>query len=147
MKNVRSSINVWATSRRAACRRGSRGVTLVEVLIVVAIMALLSAGVAVFALPKYRDAQITTAKTACRTIRAAIQEWQRANNEVNCPTMAQLVSEKVIDSGTETTDPWGGEYKLNCTEDDVFVGSAGPDKKASTKDDIQIPSGGSKSEG
>ena len=139
MKREMNSIAALAR-RRAA----HRGVTLVEVLIVVAIMALLSAGVAVFALPKYREAQVSTAKTACREIRRAIQEWQRVNNEVSCPTMSQLIQEKIIDSGTDTADPWGNDYKFSCTDDEVFVSSTGPDKKGSTKDDIQVPKGGSR---
>jgi prepilin-type N-terminal cleavage/methylation domain-containing protein len=36
--------------------RRARGVTLFEVLIVVAILAMVASGVAVFALPKYREA-------------------------------------------------------------------------------------------
>ena len=46
--------------------RKSRGVTLFEVLIVVAILAMVAGGVAVFALPRFRDAQKTTAKTGAR---------------------------------------------------------------------------------
>ncbi len=42
-------------------RRSSRGVTLGEVLIVVAIIAMVAGGVAVFALPKYKEAQIKNA--------------------------------------------------------------------------------------
>ncbi len=35
--------------------------------------------------------------------------------------------------------PWGQDFVLNCTEDEIFVVSLGPDKKKGTKDDIQIP--------
>ena len=122
-----------------ARRSLARGVTLVEVLIVVAIVAMVAGGVTVFALPKYREAQIRSAETWARTIRAAIQNWQASTNETNCPTVSQLVQEKHLDPGQSTKDPWGQEFDLKCTEDEVFVTSLGPDKKKGTKDDIQIP--------
>ena len=126
---------VWEKSKR----RLIRGVTLVEVLIVVAIVAMVAGGVTVFALPRYKEAQIRSAETWARTIRAAIQNWQAATNETGCPTVSQLVQEKHLDPGTSTKDPWGQDFGLSCTEDEVFVSSPGPDKKKGTKDDIQIP--------
>jgi prepilin-type N-terminal cleavage/methylation domain-containing protein len=119
--------------------RKSRGVTLFEVLIVVAILAMVGGGVAAFALPKYQEAQKTAAKTGARVVRTAIQQWQAANNETSCPTMSQLIQEKHLDSGTNTNDPWGQPYEPRCSDDEVTVVSAGPDKKKSTKDDIAVP--------
>ncbi len=116
-----------------------RGVTLVEVLIVVAIIAMVASGVAVFALPKYKQAQVQEAETGARVIRGAIQNWQRVNNDSTCPTMSQLVQEKEIDSATSNVDPWNQPYILTCTDDDVIVGSDGPDKKHGTADDIRVP--------
>ncbi|MCA9646898.1 MAG: prepilin-type N-terminal cleavage/methylation domain-containing protein [Polyangiaceae bacterium] len=131
-----------AAKLRRATRADQRGVTLFEVLIVVAILAMVAGGVAVFALPKYREAQVDTARTGARTIRTAVQQWQAANNETSCPTMSQLVQEKHIDSATNTDDPWGEAYILTCVDDEVYVGSKGPDKQKGTKDDIRIPGGG-----
>jgi general secretion pathway protein G len=120
-------------------RAFERGVTLVEVLIVVAIIAMVAGGVTVFALPRYRDAQKSGAETGARVIRAAVQNWQATNNEVTCPSISQLVQEKQLDPGANTSDPWGSAYSLSCSEDDVTVISAGPDKKKGTKDDIVVP--------
>jgi general secretion pathway protein G len=124
-----------------------RGVTLVEVLIVVAIIAMVAGGVTVFALPKYREAQEKSAETGARVIRSAVQDWQRVNNETSCPTVSQLVQEKHIDSAANTDDPWGQEYILTCTDDDVMVMSKGADKKRGSSDDIRVPKGASDSEG
>jgi general secretion pathway protein G len=125
--------------RRARRQRRQAGVTLVEVLIVVAIMALLASGVSFAILPKYREAQVNTAKTSAQVLRRAIQDWQRVNNEVTCPTVSQLVEGKHVDSGAEVDDPWGLPWALVCTEDEVFVQSFGPDKKQGTTDDISVP--------
>lgn len=130
----------WADNKKLAQRsRLERGVTLVEVLIVVAIIAMVAAGATVFALPQYQKAQIKSAETSARTVRAAVQNWQATSNETSCPTISQLVQEKQLDSASNTQDPWGQPFQLTCSEDEVYVLSTGPDKKKGTKDDIQVP--------
>jgi general secretion pathway protein G len=131
----------FRSAARRARRSVERGVTLVEVLIVVAIIAMVASGVAVFALPRFREAQVKSAETGARVIRGAIMNWQRVNNEVTCPTVAQLVQEKQLDSATTTVDPWNQEYVLQCVDDEVIVSSGGPDKKKGTQDDIRVPKG------
>ena len=120
-------------------RRLQAGMTLVEVLIVVSIMAMIATGVTVFALPKFKEAQVSTAKTNAQVLRRAVQDWQRVNMEISCPTMSQLIQGKHLDSASNTEDPWGQPWALQCTEDDVFVQSNGPDKKQGTPDDISVP--------
>src|SRR6476620_3249781 len=110
--------NASVIRQRLREARSRRGVTLVEVLIVVAIIAMVASGVAVFALPRYKEAQIKSAETGARVIRGAIQNWQRINNESTCPTISQLVQEKQLDSASNTADPWGEQYQLSCTDDD-----------------------------
>ncbi len=122
-------------------RRLKRAVTLVEVLIVVAIIAMVAGGVAVFALPKYKEAQIKNAETGARIVRTAVQQWQAANNETSCPTISQLVQEKQLDPGQSTNDSWNQPYTLTCTDDEVIISSNGPDKKKGSKDDIVVPKG------
>ena len=119
--------------------RAARGVTLFEVLIVVAILAMVAGGVAVFALPRFQDSQKKTAEAGARTIRMAVQQWQAANNETSCPTVSQLIQDKQLDTGQNTNDPWGQAYTLNCSDDEVTVISNGPDKKKGGKDDIAVP--------
>lgn len=120
-------------------RRTRRGVTLFEVLIVVAILAMIAGGVAFFALPQYQKAQIKTARSHAQVVRQAVSQWQATNNETNCPTMSQLVQEKLLDPGQTTNDPWNQPFVLSCSEDGVTVTSPGPDKKKGTKDDINVP--------
>lgn len=120
-------------------RRHEAGMTLVEVLIVVSIMALIATGVTVFALPKFKEAQVSTAKTNAQVLRRAVQDWQRVNMESTCPTISQLIEGKHLDSASNTDDPWGQPWALVCTDDDIFVQSNGPDKKQGTPDDISVP--------
>jgi len=123
--------------RRAAVR----GVTLIEVLIVVAILSLIAAGVTVAVFPKLKEAQVRTTEGNAREIRAAVNRWRGLKGGSDCPTISQLVQDKEIDSASKTDDAWGTPYKITCTEDDVIVVSAGPDKKEGTADDISVPKG------
>ena len=126
-------------SKRARSLRHARGVTLFEVLIVVAILAMIAGGVAVFALPRFREAQQKTAVSSAQVIRKAAELWQANNNETSCPTVSQLVQEKLLDPGQNTSDPWGQAFTLTCTDDEVTVSSNGGDKKKGTKDDVIVP--------
>jgi general secretion pathway protein G len=128
-----------ARLRALLSRRRKRGVTLFEVLIVVAILSMIAGGVAFFALPQYQKAQMKTAKSAAQIMRQAVSQWQATNNETTCPTTSQLVQEKLLDPGQSTNDPWGQPFSMSCSEEGVTVVSNGPDKKKGTKDDITVP--------
>lgn len=121
-----------------ALRVVERGVTLVEVLIVVAIMSLIATTVVVAVIPKFRGAQVDIAGQSAREIRNAVTRY-RARGTETCPTIAQLQSEKEIDSASKADDPWGSAFKIECTDDEVYVLSLGPDKKEGTADDISVP--------
>ena len=105
-----------AKSLRLA-RAAARGVTLIEVLIVVAILSLIAAGVTVAVLPKFRQAQIDTATTNAREIRNAVNRWRAMRGGDDCPTVSQLVQDKEIDSASKTTDPWDQPYMYTRADD------------------------------
>jgi general secretion pathway protein G len=133
------SVNRTMRARRRRYR--ARGVTLFEVLIVVAILAMIAGGVAFFALPQFNKAKIDTARGAARVVRQAASQWRATNNETDCPSISQLVQDKLLDPGQNTADPWGQAFTISCSDEDVTVVSNGPDKKRGTKDDIMIPQG------
>lgn len=119
-------------------RRQQAGVTLVEVLIVVAIMAMLAGGVAFAVLPRMASARLSTAKTGALEIRKVVELWQMDNGG-ECPSLSQLKKGKFIDKAGTTDDPWGKSYKIKCTDGEVYVSSSGPDGKNGTDDDITVP--------
>ncbi|MEO8177435.1 MAG: type II secretion system protein [Deltaproteobacteria bacterium] len=120
-------------------RRRQAGVTLVEVLIVVAIMAMLGGSVGFYALQQYKKAEASTALEDARNLRKAVELWQVQNAESTCPTLNELVADKQINSDSHQVDPWGQEWSITCSDDEIFVQSSGPDRKPGTPDDIRVP--------
>jgi general secretion pathway protein G len=113
-----------------------RGVTLVEVLIVVAIMAVIAGGATILVFPKLKEARIKNAIIGCGTIKKAAELHINTGGAEGCPTIQELVSAKMID-GSKTDDPWGKPYRIACAEgDEVKVSSAGNDKQDNTPDDV-----------
>ncbi len=126
---------VW----RKAARTTMRGVTLVEVLIVVAIMSLIATTVVVAVIPKFQHAQDETALASAREIRNAVIRWRATRGGDECPTVAQLRSDKEIDTASKVDDPWSSPFKIACGDDEITVTSPGRDKKEGTADDLSVP--------
>jgi general secretion pathway protein G len=59
------------TLRRAAHRSASRGLTLVELIVVITIIGVLTAAISVGVMSAKKSADLKLAKTACNTIRDA----------------------------------------------------------------------------
>jgi general secretion pathway protein G len=125
----------WSNKARAR----SRGLTLVELVIVITILGVLTAAISVGLMAAKKQADIGTAKTACSSIRSATTMWKQAHPGEDCPTLEQLRHDKNLDRGFVTKDAWGNTYKLTCESDDIICTTAGPDKKEGTEDDIIVP--------
>jgi prepilin-type N-terminal cleavage/methylation domain-containing protein len=125
------------TARRRRCH--SRGVTLFEVLIVVAILALLSAGVTIASLKAWREAQMRTARSNAETIRSSLPHFWRLHDATECPGVGELVTSGMLDRNSPRKDPWGGAWHIECQDDDATIVSAGPDRTMGTDDDIRVP--------
>jgi general secretion pathway protein G len=119
-------------------RAASRGVTLVEILIVLAIVGLIAGGVAVVAVPEYAKSQKKQAKIDAQTIHPVAEKY-KVDHAGTCPTVEQLRAEKELSAASKITDPWDTPYAIRCNEDDISVISFGPDKKENTADDIRVP--------
>jgi len=119
--------------------RRARGVTLVEVLIVVAIIALVSAGVAVAAFPYWGRAQQKSASANARNLRGAVKSWWVDHDPSLCPEINQLVQDQALDRDSPRTDPWGKPWRIECADHEVTILSDGSDRTAGTSDDIRIP--------
>jgi general secretion pathway protein G len=126
--------------RRGAARsrrRTREGMTLVEIMIVVIIMAMIAAAVGVAVLPRLNDARIEQARTDAQSIRGAVEMYLAQNPSADCPTVDELVSERILSARTRSADPWDNPFSVECEGDDITVISGGPDGQMGTEDDVQ----------
>ena len=115
----------------------TQGMTLIEIMIVVVIMALVATGVGIAVVPQLQKAKKQQAESGVETVRTAVQLYIATNPRADCATMDQLIEDKAIDKNKATTDPWDHPYKIECDGDDIIVISAGPDGEFDTEDDIK----------
>ncbi len=112
------------------------GVTLVEIMIVVVIMALIATAASIAIIPQINKARIGKAESDLGTIRQAAMLYA-VQVGGDCPTVQDLADEGTLDSSQDSVDPWGNDYLISCDGDAIQVSSMGPDKQADTEDDIQ----------
>lgn len=121
--------------RKRSVRRRERGVTVVEIGAVVALIAVVF-GVGVFIFkPRVDAAQNRAAMRTAERIRDAVVEW-RSENSTGCPTLSRLELDHALPSTSRTDDPWGQRFRVSCTGSGVIVSSPGRDHKPNTSDDI-----------
>jgi general secretion pathway protein G len=131
--------------KQRALRAASRGLTLVELVIVITLIGLLTAAIAVGVMKIRADGMVGAAKTACGTLRQATLAYLNKNTGADCPSPEQLKKERQVDETFDIKDPWGQPYKIACESDEsIRVSSSGPDKKENTEDDIRVPDPGKK---
>ena len=129
-----------STTKRTMGRRvGSRGLTLVELVIVITIIGVLTAAISVGLMAAKKSADIGTTKTACNSIRSQTLLWKQAHPGEDCPTLDQLKADKLLDRGFILKDPFGNPFRLACDSDEITCTTAGPDHKEGTEDDIIVP--------
>ena len=131
------AIKIRHLATLSARRRKARGVTLVEVLIVLAIMALIAGSAVFLVFPQLAKAKIDTAVLSAGTIKKAAELYINIDGAQNCPTVDDLVNARKLEKG-KTNDPWGTPFKIECKEgDNINVISAGKDRKDGTSDDVR----------
>ena len=120
-------------------KSAQKGMTLVEIMIVVAIIGLVMGMVVVAAYPALISAQCKTAWSESQSIAQAINQYETDNNG-DCPkSLDDLVAGKYI--GKTPTDPWGQAFSFKCPgdkqPDGADIWSKGRNKQDGDEDDVR----------
>jgi general secretion pathway protein G len=129
--------------QRAAARRTGRGqrqlgMTLLEIMIVLALLGLVTGAIVAGVIPAFKRGKIKTAKTAMTQMAGVVAQYS-TDNEGKCPaTVDDLVTSGFM-SKSQMKDPWGSNYVIKDCEgaEGAHVVSLGPDKQEGTADDIK----------
>jgi len=128
-------MSIPQTQSKLAARASERGMTLIEILVVLAIIGLVMGGVGVYAFGQFKQARVDNAWNEIRQLEMNIETYMMQANK--CPkTMQDLKARGVIKKVTK--DPWGEEWVIKCPGEhgDADISSGGPDKTLGNEDDV-----------
>ena len=136
LRNLRDARERDQNRRR---RVRAAGFTLLEIMIVLAIIALIAGGVGAAVFRSFNRAKLQVAKQRVKAVREATAQYMIDNN--NCPqSLDVLIGQKYLDRNN-AKDPWDKPFVFKCPgtndTDSADVSSAGPDKQDGTVDDIK----------
>ena len=128
--------NGMPSPRHAVRRNARRGFTLLEILVVIALISLLTTGVAVGALLMLEESKKKQAKTDTASLASVAEAFVITHDEESCPTPEELSRDGLLSHRSNTEDPWGTPYRIRCEPSYAVGTSAGPDRAFDTGDDI-----------
>lgn len=125
--------------RRGFRRIAARGMTLVEIMVVVAIIGMLMGTVGVFAVGQLNKAKVSDTKMVIKNIEQALVHFQTDNTD-SCPkALSDLYTQKYLTK--DPVDAWGQPLIFKCpgehNPDGADIISKGKDKQEGTGDDIK----------
>jgi len=134
MKNVNERLVAARTARCA-----DRGMTMLEIMIVLAIIGLVMSVVGVGVYANWKKSQVKVARIAVNELAQKTIQYMTDNSN-ECPkTIDDLVAQKYIPK--KQKDPWNRDFILRCpgtiNTDGIDVISLGPDGQEGTADDIK----------
>ena len=134
--NKDSIVTAQKRIRRAVATRSTRGMTLIEILVVLAIIGLIMGGVAVAAFSRLSGAQVDTARNDVIEI-VRLSEMFMLQKSGKCPKSFTDLKAAGITTKVKK-DPWGTEYQIKCPgqHGEIDVSSAGKDKQFGNEDDV-----------
>ena len=117
----------------------ARGMTLIEIMVVVAILGMLMSAVGVHAYAQLKKAKVLNTKQIIKNVQQALVQFQVANADACPKSLDVLYQEKYLTA--EAVDSWGQPLLFTCpgehNKDGADIVSKGEDKQEGTPDDVK----------
>jgi len=128
----------------AARRAAARGMTLIEIMVVITIIGLIAAAVTVAVVPRLQEAQVSRAKLDIATIEGSLKLYyaKKGNYPDTATGLKSLVDAQLLDKMPQ--DPWNHDYIyvlergkpiITSYGRDGVPGGEGPDADISNRPD------------
>lgn len=120
----------------AASRQGERGMTLIEIMVVIVIIGVLGSALAYGVFGMLGDARVDAARAQVATVGGVVEAYEARNGDFP-GSLAELTEGKNPKLKPDNLkDPWKQELNYQSSGDGFTLCSNGQDKKSGGEDDI-----------
>ena len=130
---------MFAKHLRRAGKAAARGMTLIEIMVVLVILGLIAGAIGFNVFQRLKEAQVRSAQLDLRAISNAVDLYHVETGQ--WPESIQQLAPKYVKDLHK--DPWGIDYAYVRSGDGFDVYSYGPDKAQGGSDDITVHGGDS----
>ncbi len=124
---------------RASVVRGSVGMTLIEIMVVIAIIGIVASAVGYGVTGYFAKAKVSACRIALEGIGQHLTMYMTQDGEYP-NSLSELTKKinggKAILKKSQLKDPWKKKLKYSASDDSFELCSNGPDKREGTEDDI-----------